>query len=118
MEKIGDRIKKLRLASGYTQKEIADRLGYTSRSSIGKIETNLVDLPQSKIVEFAEFFGVSPVYLLTGHDAAPAEYSAAEVDLIRRFRKLSPDGKSYILQQFDAAEVLFPAKPADLQKEG
>jgi len=57
---------------------------------------------------------------LTGYGDAglPPLLSDQEYELIQRYRKLSPDGKRYIIQQFDAAEVLFPAKPADLQKEG
>lgn len=52
-------IKKYRELLGLSQDELAKRTGYTSRSSIAKIEKGLVDLPQTKIALFADVFGVS-----------------------------------------------------------
>ena len=43
-------IKKLREELGMSQDELAEKTGYTSRSSIAKIEKGLVDLQQSKII--------------------------------------------------------------------
>ena len=42
-----------------TQEELAARAGYTDRSSIAKIEKGVVDLPQSKIEQFANIFGIA-----------------------------------------------------------
>lgn len=60
----GKRIKDKRVELNMTQEELAKRAGYTSRSSINKIELGLVDLPQSKIVAIANALGVTPTYLL------------------------------------------------------
>lgn len=60
----GKKIKQRRLELGLTQDELAHKTGYTSRSSINKIELGLVDLPQSKISAIAGALGVSPTYLL------------------------------------------------------
>ena len=62
----GKRIKERRLFLKMTQDELAQKSGYTSRSSINKIELGLVDPPQSKIIALAQSLGVSPTYLLDG----------------------------------------------------
>ena len=63
---IGNRIKNKRIELNMTQEEFALKSGYTSRSSINKIELGLVDIPQSKIASIASALGVSPAYLLFG----------------------------------------------------
>jgi transcriptional regulator with XRE-family HTH domain len=65
---IGLRIRALRQAKRLTQEELAYRAGYTSRSSINKIEKGIVDLQRSKIIELANALGVSPSYILFGNE--------------------------------------------------
>ena len=60
MLKLYENIKDLRKANGWSQEELAIRMGYTDRSSIAKIEAGKVDLQQTKILEFAKVFGVDP----------------------------------------------------------
>lgn len=59
-----ENIKALRVAHGWSQQRLADLTGYGDRSSIAKIESGKVDLPQSKIAEFAKIFNVTPAYLM------------------------------------------------------
>ena len=47
-------IRKFRKMRGWTQAELADRVGYTSHSAIAKIEAGKSDLPQSQIRKFAQ----------------------------------------------------------------
>ena len=54
---IGDTIKRLREAKGWTQEELAEKMGYTSKSTINKIEKNINDVGQRKILKFAKVFG-------------------------------------------------------------
>ena len=51
-------IKKLRLANGWTQAELAKRAGYSDRSMISRIESGNVDISERQIMKFAEIFGV------------------------------------------------------------
>ena len=60
----GARIKKKRTAIGMSQDKLAQKAGYTSRSSINKIEQGLVDIPQSKIAAIADALGTTPAYLM------------------------------------------------------
>lgn len=69
---IASNIKLARINAGITQEELAKRTGYTDRSSIAKVEKGLVDLPQSKIQQFADALGVAPSYL-TGWDEESSE---------------------------------------------
>lgn len=62
----GNRVREKRIELNMTQEELAIKSGYTSRSSINKIELGLVDLPQSKISSIASALDVSPAYLLFG----------------------------------------------------
>ncbi len=59
MLELYENIKKFRKKSEMTQDELAKLTGYTDRSSIAKIEKGEVDLPQSKIILFANALGVS-----------------------------------------------------------
>lgn len=65
---MGKKIKDLRLKKGYSQEELAKKMGYTSRSTINKIEKGLVDIPQSKITDFASVLDTTPLYLLNWVD--------------------------------------------------
>lgn len=65
---IGKRIKAKRLALGMSQEELANLLGYKSRSSINKIEVDGRGLPQSKIVKIAKALHTTPSYLMGWED--------------------------------------------------
>ena len=65
---VADRIKQRRVELDMTQDELAKKLGYTSRSSINKIEKNAQNLPQSKINAIAKILNVTPSYLMGWED--------------------------------------------------
>lgn len=54
----GQIIIKRRIELGWTQLELAEKIGYTSKTSISKIESDAVDLPQKKLKRFAEVLGI------------------------------------------------------------
>lgn len=64
LKRLGYRIRILRENLNMTQDELAIKSGYTSRSSINKIENGLVDIPQSKIYSIANALNISPSYLM------------------------------------------------------
>ncbi len=57
-------IRKHRLEAKMSQAELARHMGYTDRSTIAKIEKGVIDIPQSKIEQFAAIFGVLPSELM------------------------------------------------------
>lgn len=64
MEQLYINIRKFREMRGMSQQELADKAGYNDRSSIAKIESGKVDLPKSKISDFARALNVSEQKLL------------------------------------------------------
>ena len=64
MLEIYKRIRARREELGISQEELAKRMGYKSRSSINKIEKGENDIPQSKIVAFAQALRTTPKALM------------------------------------------------------
>ena len=54
---IGDRIKERRKELNLSQRELAERMGYSNHSTVVRVEAGQVDLPQSRIVKFAYIMG-------------------------------------------------------------
>ena len=61
---IGQRIKKRRMELKWSQRELSDRMKYSNHSTITRIEAGKVDIPQSRIVQFADVLGVSVAHLM------------------------------------------------------
>jgi len=59
----GENLRRIRIAKGMSQEELATKLGYVNRSSINKIEVGRSDMPRSKIELAAKILGVSPLEL-------------------------------------------------------
>lgn len=80
---VGEKIREAREKKGLTQAELANLLGYKSRSSINKIEVEGRDIPRSSIVKFAKALGVSPSYLMGWEDEdSQPENSRDDVDIL------------------------------------
>ena len=61
---IGKKIKQRRMELGLSQRDLAAKMDYSNHSTIGRIESGSVDIPQSRIVQFANVLGVSVAYLM------------------------------------------------------
>ena len=68
MSEIGTNIMLRRKELRLTQEELASRLGYKSKSTINKIELGVNDIPQSKVVKFAEALETTPAALMGWED--------------------------------------------------
>ena len=88
---VGERIRERRIALNLTQDELAKKLGYTSRSSINKIEVDAQHLPQSKIQAIAKILNVTPAYLMGWEDENGKSLKAVDDDF-----KLTPFEKVLI----------------------
>ena len=67
---IGDRVKLLRQKKKMTQLELAEKLGYKSKSSVAHIE-NGRDIPRSMVVTLADILETTPAYLMGWEDEKP-----------------------------------------------
>lgn len=59
----GDRLRSLRIKNGYTQQEVAEKIGVT-KATISKYEAGQRGI--NHVEEFAALFGVEPAYILFG----------------------------------------------------
>lgn len=109
----GNRIKITREGLDMSQEDLAKKVGYSSRSSVNKIELGLVDIPQSKTMRFANALGVSPVYLLFGENTAVPSVS----NVIVYHRDGKTVKKSFTKEQYDILTSMLdsiPEKPKNI----
>lgn len=102
---MAETIRMLRIQRGITQEELGNILG-VQKSAIRKYESGMVEnIPRSSIKKMADFFNVSPSYLMGWDEETPApELSEGERAWIELYRKLSPDVRELffpILKKFD-----------------
>lgn len=108
-------IKRLREKKGLSQDELAKLTGYTSRSSIAKIEKGEVDLQQSKILAFAQALGTTPGKLmgLTESDSSSSgEIKEPEIILF------TPEHVLTAKDERDIEKILEQTKDQLLSQEG
>lgn len=83
---IGDRIKARRVSLGWSQRDLAERMGYKNHSAVARAESGAVDLPQSKVEQFAQVLGVTPGYLMGWVDLATSEKNDQLAKLVVKLR--------------------------------
>lgn len=111
MSTVGDNILRMRKELGMTQEELAKRMGYKSKSTINKIELGINDIPQSKIVMFAEVLGTTPAQLMGWNDESKSELNTpgelklteGEEMLLDLFNRVPEDKQQLVLQMIRAA---------------
>lgn len=112
---IGDRIKARRISLGWSQRDLAEKMGYKNHSAVARAETGTVDLSKSKVEQFAEVLGVTPGYLMGWVDEAT---SAKNDQLAKLIVKMRTDGEFYNTivalanldeKQFQAVQTLIAA---------
>ncbi len=64
---VGQRVKKLRIEKHLTQSELAEKLGYKSKTSVAHIE-NGRDIPRSMVVTLSNVLNTTPAYLMGWED--------------------------------------------------
>lgn len=92
MSDLYQNIRSIRISKGMTQEELAEKMGYKSKSTIAKIESGVNDIPQSKIKAFAEALSVSISDLM---DFAPQtlqfnQLTAHEQAVLSAYRAANP----------------------------
>lgn len=104
-EDVGKNIRARREELGWTQRELADRMGYKSVSTIAKIETCVNDVPRSKVFDFARVLNTSPTYIMGISDILPPveenksnKLSGTQKKLLDIIEDLSEEDAEQILQ--------------------
>lgn len=102
MESIGTRIRKRRIKLGLTQKELADKLGYKNKSTIGKIENGQNDITQTRIIDFARVLETDVSYIM-GFDSKTNEKkniintAKEDAELLKKYHQLPDDRKKIVM---------------------
>lgn len=78
---IGERIKEKRIEMNLSQEELANKMGYKSKTSIFKVEQGVTDLPLSKVEEFAKVLKTTASYLM-GWDDEKKEWTRLKEALL------------------------------------
>lgn len=86
---IGERIKRRRESLGMTQAELARKVGYTSRSTITRIEREGNGISQDKIVAIAKALRTTPSYLMGWEDEDVATLTAFQEETMGKFLMLN-----------------------------
>ncbi len=89
---IGDRIKARRVSLGWSQRELAERMGYKNHSIVARVEAGKVDLPQSRLDQFAKVLGLTHGYLI---GIVSEEESKKNDQLAKLIVKLRSDSDFY-----------------------
>ncbi|MEF9998669.1 MAG: helix-turn-helix transcriptional regulator [Lachnospiraceae bacterium] len=115
------RIKEQRLAMGYTQDELAHKLGL-QKSAIAKYENGRVgNIKRSIIEQMAHILNCKPSYLMGWEESIDEDQSIStycdtedEADLVLSYRELSDIGKK---KSFNYTTGLLNTEKAELELE-
>lgn len=117
---IGERVKKLREAKRLTQSELAEKLGYKSKSSVAHIE-NGRDIPRTVIVKLSEVLDTSPAYLMGWEDEKNHERSnigailnKEKIHMIPVFESVSAGFGAYANSDIQEFIPMFIENPYDV----
>lgn len=91
MDKLYKNIKERRKALKMTQQELAEKIGYTDRSSVAKIESGTVDLSQSKIIQIAKALETTPGDLMGSVEHEPQYYDDETVQIVTDRLRTNPN---------------------------
>ncbi len=88
----GERIREARKAKGFTQKQLADKIG-AKHNSISDWENNKNKPDPDTIEILCGVLSITPNYLLK---ATAEDFSIAEKNIIQKYRKLDPQGQEHV----------------------
>lgn len=105
-EKVGQNIRKYRLAHNYTLKDLS-ALVHKSCSTLSKYEKGTIPITVDTVEEFAEVFQLPPAHLLSTAQDARAEIT--QKDILFRYYMYSYDGKrkrilKSIIEEFSTSD--------------
>lgn len=117
MSTVGENILQMRKKLDWTQEELAIRMGYKSKSTINKIEMGINDIPQSKIVQFAEVLGTTPAHLMgwdedNNNSPTEADLTEGEKMWLELYRRASDDTRVALTKMMCSFEKI----PTDKQQ--
>lgn len=92
---IGKRIKEKREELGLTQMQLAQRLGYTSKAAVCKVERGDDNITADRVSKFAKALNCSESYLMGWDDGIKAPTD--EEKLLEAYRNLDEESKRQLV---------------------
>lgn len=86
---IGERIKRRRESLNMSQAELARQVGYSTRSTITRIERDGTGISQDKIAAIARALRTTPSYLMGWEDEESASLTAFQEEAMQKFLLLN-----------------------------
>ena len=80
LSEFGNRVKQARLANKMSMQELADKVGYSSRTSVFQLEHGTQDVSLPMIYKLAKVLHVTPAYLLSWDDEPVATIEVDKLD--------------------------------------
>jgi repressor LexA len=114
MDNIGKRIKKERERRGLSQAELGRLVGYSSRSTINKIEKGERDIPRDKVAKFAQVLAVNPAYLAGFTEADIPEGLNKEYYIDYILDSDNPEFKALVEMQSSSNDLCAKIKASNL----
>ena len=100
-ETVGERLKRIRLEHNFTQKQIADYLGF-KQGQIAKLESNERTLKSDSLSKLSNLYRCSPEYIILGI----GEYSKTNLAFRSNEKNLSLDDIAEMNRIIDNLEFL------------
>ena len=97
---IGKKLKERRLELGLTQEELAYMVGYTSKSTINKIEKDYHDVNQSTLIKLSNALKVSPTYFIEECHTEPHP-SEVIMTYAKKIAELPAEKQENVMQYID-----------------
>ena len=91
-----NRIKELRLANGWLQAELAEKLK-TGKNTISRYETEQRQLDPETIHKLCDIFGCTADYLLGRSEQPAPDLTGEEARLVAAFREADEDARALVL---------------------
>ena len=96
---LGERVKMLRQKVGLTQEELAKEIGYSTKTSISKIENDILDINQSTTIALARALKTTPSVIMGWEEAeenVTLHNTPQEEALLSNYRQLNTDGQKKV----------------------
>ena len=100
-ETVGERLKRIRLEHNFTQKQIADYLGF-KQGQIAKLESNERTLKSDSLIKLSNLYRCSPEYIILGI----GEYSKTNLAFRSNEKNLSLEDIAEMNRIIDNLEFL------------
>lgn len=98
---IGKKVRQRREELGLTQEELAHKMGFQTKSAINKIEKDVNDINQSKLIKLAEALECSPSYFIDNQQSNPDASNEIVMAYAEKLSQLPPEKLNNVMQYID-----------------